>query len=566
MHQLTRRALLAGMGATAATALAPVGIHRALAQKPLCIRPLQAFLEEAKQTQHQLTGDQRRLIVEQGIKLLDEFYCHLPLKQKLYGARPLERLRELRKLAGGFNSDQPFHARMMAIFTELRDQHTRYRMPRPYGNAFAFLPFRIEACVENGRRKHIVSRIAREFEDASPPLGAEVLRWNGNSIERAAERAGGDGATPSARRCIGLARLTQRLLQLHPVPEEESVNIRYRAGNKEQNIEVQWQVASLQLPAPVPHPCFGACGGMQEMDEFRKFLFAKYDVCSFPFKSEFHKTPEGDVFGYIRIFSFENIPLDPMDRNKVLTNDMFVEAFRQEVAKYADTKGLIVDVRDNAGGSTRASERILQSVSPAKEINPSTLVFRATERALEFCQLPKSVSDLGPDGLRPWIESMKRALATRRMFSDAFQYTKQEEANDSRRQIFPRPVIVVTSGMTWSAGELFAAGFQDHGGTILGVDETTGGGGAGYRQMTQLSKYFTDDHHNSPYANLTQDAHGAGFQVAFRRSKRVNRGVGKEIEDAGVARNRPYALTRNDVLNDNHDLKNHAAGLLARMK
>jgi len=60
-------------------------------------------------------------------------------------------------------------------------------------------------------------------------------------------------------------------------------------------------------------------------------------------------------------------------------------------------------------------------------------------------------------------------------------------------------------------------------------------------------------------------ANGADFLVAFRRNKRVGRGAGKEIEDAGVARNRPYAMTRNDLLHDNQDLKNHAAGLLAQM-
>jgi hypothetical protein len=64
---------------------------------------------------------------------------------------------------------------------------------------------------------------------------------------------------------------------------------------------------------------------------------------------------------------------------------------------------------------------------------------------------------------------------------------------------------------------------------------------------------------------LANEANGAGFQVAFRRNKRVGRGAGKEIEDAGVARNRAYAMTRNDVLHDNQDLKNHAARLLAQM-
>ena len=237
------------------------------------------------------------------------------------------------------------------------------------------------------------------------------------------------------------------------------------------------------------------------------------------------------------------------------------------MAKYSNTKGLIVDVRDNAGGSIRTSERILQWVAPPGPIAPSTLYFRATNTTLRFCNLPTSVSELGPppEGLHKWSKSIKRALDTGATFSDAFEYTIKAQCNSDDRIVFPRPVIVVTSGMTWSAGEFFAAGFQDHGGTILGVDETTGGGGANYRHMSQLSDYFTKDNEKSPFAALANEANGADFLVAFRRNKRVGRGAGKEIEDAGVVRNRAYAMTRNDVLHDNQDLKNHAARLLAQM-
>ena len=552
MHHLTRRALLAGATASAATVLAPIsGIHRLVA-KADCLRSLKEFLQEARQ--NQLTSGQRKLIVEQGITLLDEFYCHLPQKRQLYGARPVERLRDLREVAGGLNDDLRFHARMMAIFTELRDQHTRYKPPRPYLSAHAFLPFRIEACIENDRRKYIVSRIVPGFTHQTFRPGVEVIRWNGTPIEGAADRAGGDGATPSARGCIGLARLTQRVLQLHPVPEEESVQIRYRADDgQELDIEIAWQVISL------PDSCNSNCDEMQQMGDFRKFLFAKYDVCSAPIDSKFHTTPGGDVFGYIRLYSFENV--SPLD------GDKWVDEFKKHMAKYSNTKGLIVDVRDNAGGSIRTSERILQWVAPPGPIAPSTLYFRATNTTLRFCNLPTSVSELGPppEGLHKWSESIKRALDTGATFSDAFEYTTKAQCNSDDRIVFPRPVIVVANGMTWSAGEFFAAGFQDHGGTILGVDETTGGGGANYRQMSQLSKYFTDDHQASPFEPLANMANGADFLVAFRRNKRVGRGAGKEIEDAGVVRNRAYAMTRNDVLHDNQDLKNHAARLLAQM-
>jgi C-terminal processing protease CtpA/Prc len=550
MHSVTRRTVLAGASAAAATTLAPMlGVQHALAN-PDCLQTLNEFMVDA--SKQQLNGQQRELIVKQAIKLLQEFYVHLPSKRERYDARPLERLQDLQQKALQFKSDVPFHAEMMAIFTELRDMHTRYCPPAPYANAHAFLPFKVEACFEDGRRKYIVSRVVDGFVNATFRRGVEILSWNGVPIEQAAERAGGEGAAPSAKLAVGLARLTYRAMEVHSAPEGDTVLVHYRAGDKELDVEVPWQVMKI---ARDEGACDASCNEIQQIQEFRKFLFAPYDLCRSFGKSERFATPDGE-FGYIRIYSFDKRLLADGD-------DEFVDTFRKQVASFADTRGLIVDVRDNGGGSTRAGERIVQWIAPAGPIEPSPLYFRATKTTLEFCKLGDTVGDLGPDGLRPWIPSIERALQTGATFSDAFEYSRKEDCNAADRVVFPRPVIVVTSGLTYSAAEMFAAGFQDHGGLILGVDETTGGGGAGFRKLFELSDYFTGANQQPPFEDLPNDA---GFQVAYRRAKRVNLGTGKEIEDAGVRRDRAHDITRNDLLNDNADLKAKAAKLLMEMK
>ena len=547
MRQFTRRTVLAGATASAATALSPISAIRSAAAPAPCVRSLKDFLAEAG-TQ-QLTRMQRELLVEQAIELLQGIYVHLPLKRQLYGIDPLNDLRQLRQQAGQFNSDPPFHAKMMAIFTSLRDMHTRYRPPAPYNTAHAFLPFKVETCVEGGQRKYIVSRVAEGFAHATFRAGVEVLSWNGVPIGQAAENAGGEGGNRSARRALGLARLTYRALQLQPTPEEASVPVHYRSGGQEFDVEIPWQVLT-QAGA-----CDGSCNEIQQIQEFRKFLYAPYFFCSAFGGSERFSTPDGE-FGYIRIFSFVR---------ELLGDDVFVNTFRNEVASFTNTRGLIVDVRDNGGGSTRASERIVQWVAPTRgRIEPAQLYFVATDLTLRFCQLGSSVSDLGPDGLRPWIPSIRQALQTGATFSDAFEYTSKDRCNESDRVVFPRPVIVVTSGLTYSAAEFFAAGFQDHGGKILGVDETTGGGGAGFRELRQLNDYFVG-HPPSPFKDVGREANGAGFQVAFRRTKRVGIGAGKEIEDTGIHCDLSYAMTRDDLLHGNRDLKREAARLLAQM-
>jgi hypothetical protein len=65
---------------------------------------------------------------------------------------------------------------------------------------------------------------------------------------------------------------------------------------------------------------------------------------------------------------------------------------------------------------------------------------------------------------------------------------------------------------------------------------------------------------SSPYRTLPK---GAGMRVSIRRTLRVHERAGSPLEDLGVEPDRQWRLTRNDLLNSNADLLEHAAGLLA---
>jgi hypothetical protein len=51
---------------------------------------------------------------------------------------------------------------MLSIFSQMRDLHTAFVLPEPFRSATAYLPFRLEACTENGRRKYVVSELMSE--------------------------------------------------------------------------------------------------------------------------------------------------------------------------------------------------------------------------------------------------------------------------------------------------------------------------------------------------------------------------------------------------------------------
>jgi C-terminal processing protease CtpA/Prc len=552
MRPITRRNVFTGAAAVAATVLTPIsGIRPAIAFAPCPTTSVKEFLTHAQD--QQLNLDDRIQLVEQAIKLLNGFYAHLPLKRAMYGVDPLERLRLLRQRLRQVGGGVQFHAEMSDIFASLRDMHTVYYLPEPYANAHAWLPFKVEACVEDGRRKYIVSNVVDGFVHSTFGRGVEILAIDGLPVERAAELAGRHGSNPAAQLALGLARLSYRALLWEPPPQEDSVLIHYSASGQELEISIPWSIST--LPPGTCDVAPGACNEIEQLQRFRKFLYAPFENCSAFGVPERIATPDG-VFGYIRIFSFEK---------DLLGDDLFVETFKRLVKGLAaDTKGLIVDVRDNGGGSTRASERIIQFVTPQRPIVPSRLYFVATPETLQFCRLSSpDIEDLGPDGLRPWRDSIEQALQNGETFSQAFQYATNKDCNETPQFSFPRPVIVVTSALSYSSAEFFAAGFQDHGGMVLGVDETTGGGGAGYRTHQRLHQYFEDAGQaaSSPFKPLNQ----GGLSVAFRRSVRVGSGAGKEIEDLGVYRNRPYVMTRRDLLDHNSDLKREAARLLAQM-
>jgi hypothetical protein len=101
-------------------------------------------------------------------------------------------------------------------------------------------------------------------------------------------------------------------------------------------------------------------------------------------------------------------------------------------------------------------------------------------------------------------------------------------------------------------------------GPVLGVDATTGAGGANvWTQdlLKQLLEQPTPDP-DSPYKALPR---GAGMRVSIRRTLRVGAFAGTPVEDLGVVSDERHQITRNDLLNANADLMDHAGKLLAGM-
>ena len=536
--------------------------------------PLQQFL--ANRTP--LAIAERQLIVEQAIGALQHVYVHLEVKRRLYLIDPVARLRALRDRldAGDHADDLSFHREMMMILRSCRDMHTGYYLPRPFDRSVAFLPFQIEVFHEGGKRRYLVPRVLLNDPDLSPEIagalafqrGVEILAWDGDAIDDAVLREGEatPGITPDARRARGIYRLTTRVLAKCPPPERPAVRVTFcgEAGRIEQ-LDAVWRVVELPpgvaaLPEGTPIGGPSPAGLDFETEVFRalkKELNARQldqgvpppqmklpTVLGSVFEAFERVGPDGTPYGYLRIRSFS------------------VEDDRPALAEFVrlvgalPEAGLVIDVRDNPGGSIRAAEMMLQALA-SRRLERASLVFRPTPFVLRLCErLPALYA--------PWIPTIARALRTGVDFSGGVPLWPDAEFGDIAC-CHPGPVVLIVNALSYSATEFFAAGFQDHGlGRVLGVDRATGGGGANVRTLNDLAAEVGPD--LDRFADLWAPVPlpgAADIHVAFRRSVRTGSHAGLEVEDLGVVPDAPiHLMTKRDAMDGNPDLFEAAARLL----
>ena len=545
--------------------------------EPMAAVSLPEFLDA-----HEIGGlslADRQLIVQQALILLEQNYALLPFKVARYGINPLQRLRLMQTRLS--RADQPelesewrFHSELVDIFNSLRDLHTRYALPRPFNKAVAALPFLLKEFTEDGRRRYLVGRRRAdqaELGNETFHFGVEVTHWNGvpiaRAIERFAERM--PGSNPAARHARAVEWFTVRSLAFGPPPDEEWVVIRYiDRQNHVQTIEQVWTVRPI-VPSP---PGSGAAAvalsvpiGIDVEGELvarlRTALFAPeftqaeesgkrvalgpdgIDVApemSTVFEAR-RVTAGGRVFGHLRIRTFVPTASGVVG---------FVREFIRLLGELPQD-GLVLDIRGNLGGAAAASELSLQALT-ARPIEPEPAQFAATMLNLRVCR--------ANDDLADWLPSMERALESGAPQSAAipFAYTA---VLDAVPQSYFGPIVLVTDARCYSAADVFAAGFQDNRiGLVLGIHGNTGAGGGNIWWMKDLLEALPAAQ-DFPFRPLPG---GADMSIVIRRLLRVGRSAGIPLEDYGVIPDQQHAVTRNDIMNEDADLMDAAAGLLGQ--
>ncbi|ADB31609.1 peptidase S41 [Kribbella flavida DSM 17836] len=560
------------------------GSRRRATETAAAAVPLPQFLAGAGT----LTLAQRTLLIDQALLMLEQNYVHLPLKEAMHAVNPLQRLRVLRarterQTDASMEAEWLFHRQMSGIFHCVRDLHTNYLLPAPFAGKIAFLPFLIEKCFDNAGEHYLITRTITGFTAPQFGPGAEVTHWNGTPIARAVALNGAAfaGSNDAANLARGLESLTLRPLVIQAPPDEDWVTVTYVGlDGSVQELREQWKVTT-NLPPMTDLDAVTEASAVMGLDldsdekaRAKKALYVR-DVVELEggessaeltapvavgaadlpttmpgvFRARVVTGTHG-TFGHLRIFTFS-------------VNDPV--AFRDEFVRLAAAlpqDGLIVDVRDNGGGHIHASEFTLQTMTP-RRIAPEPVQFVSSPLNLRLCRRHKD-NPAGID-LGPWFDSLELATETGAAYSAAKPITPEHGANDLG-QTYHGPVVLITDARCYSATDIFAAGFADHEiGTILGVDDNTGAGGANVWTHGLLATLLNEPPPADPTTPYEALPNGANLRVAIRRTLRVGELSGTPVEDLGVRPHATHRMTRADLLAGNADLLAAAGALLAAM-
>jgi len=525
----------------------------------------------------ELSPAERKKLIDTALDLIETLYVHLPLKRAMYAVNPLQRLKLLRRrleVQVSALQEREFLNELLTIFCQLRDLHTNFVLPEPFRSTFAYLPFELERCVtDSGEDMYIVSQVRLEKDAKIDPdfhRGSIVTHWNGTPI-RAVVAANAEreaGSNPAARLAQGLSALTIRWLGQSLPPDEEWVDIVFLPdpGKESKEFRFHWKVFQrVRTGAPATASAIAIAQGnkrfMIGMDargeserQIRRHLFDEAEKPA-PRVKHFRKGVSshaktwarevfpvcGDVrtssglFGYVRIATFN-----------VDDDRRYIREFIRIISGLSQ-KGLILDVRGNGGGLILFGERMLQLLTP-RPIDPARFSFLNSGRTLDL-------TSRDPD-FRAWRNSIAQSIETGTDYSQGFPLDAVVTYNDIGQK-YQGPVVLITDALCYSTTDIFAAGFQDHRiGVALGVDDTTGAGGANVWEYVYIAELLAD-----PHFPIRLPQH-ASFRFAVRRVTRVGANSGVLLEDLGVKADERHNMTRRDILERNVDLIERAGKIL----
>lgn len=512
--------------------------------------PLEAARESLQIPNY--SADERERLARQALLMLRELYVHRELKVAHFGRQvdPIPRLEALLAEAKKLTNDT-FHSRISQIFLDLHDLHTNYIAPAPRKCGTIFIPVRFESVQSGGERPVLASRKTKYKAELAQGIGIgdRLLEVDGVGVEKAIEALSlfSGGANPDAIRTRSVQLLSLRSGSMQPLPEKDVVVLKLEGAAGKYTKEIPWQAMidsqclqggrndrrmpysdRLDVAIDEYQRDFNTIFGPEKARSAWNALPAMADALSEVFDVQQISTPAGSL-GYIRLKEF-------YWSSPGLDEGTIVEAFRRSVEEgLKDSVGLVIDVRGNPGGLITLAENLIQLFSRA-EVEPTSVRMLANPLNREIF-LRANGSD------NRWSQSVTDAMTAGKNYAGPLGITPPTEANEIG-QVWFRPTVVLTDANCYSACDLFVAGMKDSGaGKIIGLHQSTGGGGANVMEYETFRKIMAESVEN-PFLPLP---HSQNMRVSWRQVIRAGKGAGKLIEDSGVESDAVVSLVPADI-------------------
>jgi len=526
-----------------------------VAQSAPTVVALQEARPKLKLSEYSLA--EKELLLDQATLVLRDLYVNRELKIEAFGegVDPLPRLQAIRRQVKELSAEQ-FHLRLSEVFRDLHDLHTTYTAPTPLKCALAFVPLRFES-VKNGQSQKIlvsqkIKLKAELVEEVA--IGDELLGIDEESVEEALAALArfSGGANRDAIRARSVQLLSLRSSSNQPLPSNDEVKLELSGPNGKYSKTIPWQ-------ALLDEECLKGVEDRRSItermhlgeDDYQKKFNKVFPLDAFParwatlrgedsalaevFETALLHTPAGSL-GYVRLKSF-------YWTSRGLDVQTVIDGMRRAIdSQFANARGIVIDVRGNPGGLLPLSEKLVQLFSK-RSVEPVTMRMLANKLNEEIFLRANGRENR-------WSASVRSAIAAGVPYAGPLSVTPLFEANEMG-QIWFRPVVVLTDASCYSACDVFAAGMKDSGaGTIIGLHEATGGGGANVMEHSTFRAILAQSE-NNPFKALPR---GQSMRVSWRQVIRAGKASGKLIENLGVESDVVVPLTTKDVGTESKDL------------
>ncbi len=505
------------------------------------------------------SAEQRQTLLDQSELVLNELFVHRDIKMLHFGkeANSRAQMESIKQNLLTLTDDQ-LHESFSKAFAGLHDLHTNFFSPSPFGCGAVFVPLQFESVKSGNKTIVVVSKIIKLKGELAEGIEVKdrVLEYNGLPIEKALNllKPFSGGANQDAMRSRALELLSfKSLMSENGLPKEDTLKLKLQNEKGVYEKEIPWQsILETECiePQNAKHTYDAKAGktkffdglkqGSNDYQERYNTLFgtpklvpnvklvAGGNEFEEIFDVGFLNSAKGKV-GYIRLKTFHW-------KNRNLDTPTVIDGIRRviEVA-FADTAGLVVDVRSNPGGNIVFAEKLLQLFS-AQQIEPST--FRMLANPLN-----EEIFLKANEGENRWSKEIRRSINAKEHYTTPMTITAPSEANRIG-QVWFKPTVVLTDSNCFSACDMFTAGMQDaKAATIIGMNRTTGGGGANVMEYTTFQSVMGDNLDN-PFKELSFNQN---MRVAWRQVVRSGAHQGDLIEDTGVLSDIVVPLKLEDI-------------------